>query len=78
MKYFLLFPCNATDFVGFVYILLSIFWGFAAISHYAWEICCFVIYFTVLQICVAITIFSNFFKKKQNKQTRHHFNFKIK
>jgi hypothetical protein len=48
MKYFLLFPCNATDFVRFVYILLSIFWGFAAIGHYALKICCFVIYFTVL------------------------------
>jgi hypothetical protein len=36
---FLFFPCNATNFVGFVYILLCIFLGFAAVGHYAWKIC---------------------------------------
>jgi hypothetical protein len=35
---FFFFPCNAIDFVGFVYILLCYFLGFAVVGHYAWEI----------------------------------------
>jgi hypothetical protein len=36
---FCFFPCSATNFVGFVYILLCYFLGFAAVGHYVWEIC---------------------------------------
>jgi hypothetical protein len=31
------FPCNATDFVRFVYILLCYFLGFAVVGHYAYK-----------------------------------------
>jgi len=59
-------PCNAVDFVGFVYLLLCNFMCFDVVGRYAWKIfvqlCSFsffVICFTVLRVCVAIIIFGN-------------------
>jgi hypothetical protein len=78
MNYFLLFPCNATDFVGFVYIYCCLICGVLlrlVIMHGKYVVLCYIL------LCYEFVLLLPFFAiflKNQNKQTRYHFNFKIK